>query len=135
MFNSYPFFLHLVHTSAACLVSGFALLLLLLESIPCRVRKKRCTFHRAIKLSVHKQLSNSQAEKRRKNRFFFFIIILCTRDLGLLLVAVVDKQHARLDLHDLVFFVVLLPFYFFFQIHPVPLSSGNWPKCAFMWMN
>lgn len=101
MFNSYPFFLHLVPVSAACLVSVFALLLLLLESIPCRIRGRRCTFNRTVKLSIHKQLSNSLAGKRRKDRgFLFLMIILCSRNLGLFLVVVVFKQHAHLDLHD-----------------------------------
>lgn len=94
-----PFFFHLVLMSAACLVSVFALLLPLLESISCSIKGRTCTFSRTIKVSVHEQLSNAEDEKRKKNRGFLSLIIdLCSRNLSSFLVAV--EHSTRFHLHE-----------------------------------
>lgn len=99
---------HLVHTSAACLVSVFALLLLLLESIPCSVRGRTCTFNRTIKLSIHNSCQ-TQDEKRRKNRGFLSLIIdLCSRNLGLFFCSS-SRQTACILICVTFYFLIFFP--------------------------
>lgn len=80
----------------------FALLLPLLESSPCRVRG-RCAFNSTFKLSIHKQLSNSQ-NPQKTGGFIFLMVVPCSRNLALFFVVVLDIEHAHLDLHYFSFF-------------------------------